>query len=339
MIRRASPEIGLRIPALTHDRGSDHRRPTPLHRGLRTKTRAHQATEQVTLVQRPPKRVRSTPPPLSVTVERSRTDHGFDYVLCVRNKTPSLYDVSAQVTFQWGSEVELTQLTERDRKDLIEHNSYWLPVRDTNDVSAPLESDPNTVRFAFARQHQQMFQLRAVTRSGYFSPTGGVIDTAISPDNGKTIYCEVEFILSSLDQHDTETARRAKKNYLVGWGQLKEQPSKPSTRERHQRIANTLGERHGDGVPILDGYTKAGDLIYAPRYEDREWFANTLKDMKVLRCTDAEIEKFENLGTPKQEAKSEEDEIERLRSIVAERLKYLRTVADTYQRMARGATQ
>lgn len=291
-------------------------------------------------------------PPLSVTVERSRTDSGFNYVLRVRNKTLSLYDVSAKVTFLYGSEAELTQLTQRERKELIQNNNYWLPVSGTNDVRAPLESGAYSVRFAFARQHQQMFQLCTVDRSGYFSPTGGLVDTAISPDNGKTIPCEVEFILSSLGQHDTEKVGCVKR-YTLGWDRVEEQPvstlSVPDTearrdpeaeKERYQRIADALTEKHDDGFGRIlnDGYAKAEDLIDAPISDDREWLADMLKDMEALGCTKAEIQRINVLGMYEQKGETEDAELDRLRSIFNERLVRVRSIADTYQSMAHGIT-
>ncbi len=155
---------------------------------------------------------------LRIIVEKPKIKNGFEYVFHVRNQSLSSYQVSSKLRFLYGSQMEITGYD----ADAVDLEEITLPVAETYARSAPLDSGNRPLRFLFARQILEQVQIFSSDTDEIMASTS-LINTAISPENGKRIECEVQFMIGSLDHHSIEGIGCTKR-YSLGWDSLEERP-------------------------------------------------------------------------------------------------------------------
>jgi hypothetical protein len=153
-------------------------------------------------------------PTLRVGIERARERDGMSYVLRVDNESISAYEVSAIVTFLYG--------TEREIKGDVPH-PIPLPVKGMSTTSVTIEPQ-GTARFLFVQRTARELVLYFGTSPASMWSNWGRVDTYISPESGKRIECEVEFALSSVAGLNREGVGR-RQRYSVGWDSVEERPT------------------------------------------------------------------------------------------------------------------
>lgn len=139
-------------------------------------------------------------PALDVTVESPKDGDQTHFVLRVQNRNLLTYEISARLSFLYGSESEI---------DGHLSSTLMLPVKGQGTASETVDAD-GVVRFLVARRQYNEFMLY------FLGPGEALTDTLIKSDNERRIECEVEFLLASVGEEGAQTVGHTQR-YSIGW--------------------------------------------------------------------------------------------------------------------------